>query len=145
MGGVLAGVRFLGVDYGSSRTGLAVSDPMAVTCRPFGILAQRDKDRLIGEILSTARELGVEVIVVGIPRPLAGGTNRQLETVLDFVRQLESGAQRGQGGRIAVHTWDERFTTSLARRRPRSNKEDAVAACYMLQSYLDTFRPHDGG
>jgi putative Holliday junction resolvase len=133
-------VRFLGVDYGSSRTGLAVSDPLGVTCRPFGILAERDEDRLVAEILSTARELEAQTIVVGIPRPLSGGSNQQLETVLDFVRHLQRDAQ------VAVSVWDERFTSSLARRgRSRSKHEDAVAAAYMLQSYLDTLSGTTGG
>ncbi len=139
-------MRFLGVDYGSSRTGLAVSDPLGVTCRPFGILAERDEDRLVAEILSAARQLEVEAIVVGVPRPLSGGTNQQLETVLDFVRHLQRDAQIQQDAQIAVSVWDERFTSSLARRgRSRSGHEDAVAACYILQSYLDALSGTMGG
>jgi putative Holliday junction resolvase len=139
-------VRFLGVDYGSSRTGLAVSDPLGVTCRPFGILAERDEDRLVAEILSTARQLAVEAIVIGVPRPLSGGTNQQLETVLSFVRHLQRDAQIEQDAQFAVSVWDERFTSSLARRgRAHSANEDAVAACYMLQSYLDAQSGTTGG
>lgn len=139
-------MRFLGVDYGSSRTGLAVSDPLGITCRPFGILAERDEDRLVAQILSTARELGVEAIVVGIPRPLSGGSNQQLETVIAFVTHLQHYVQAGQDGRIAVETWDERFTSSLARRGHSGHgHRDAVAACYLLQSYLDALSGTTGG
>ena len=132
-------MRFLGVDYGSSRTGLALSDPLGVTCRPFGILAQRDEERLIQGILEAATVEQVGSIVVGLPRPLSGKTNRQMESVLSFVKRLECEAS------IPVQTWDERFTTSLAQRgRTRKKPQDAVAACYMLQSYLDTLTTTGG-
>lgn len=125
-------MRFLGVDYGISRTGLALSDPLGLTCRPFTILAERDETRVIREILATSKDQRVDSIVVGVPRPLSGGTNRQMKNVLDFVERLERQAA------VPVVTWDERFTTLLAQKgRSRGEPQDAVAACYMLQSYLD--------
>lgn len=138
-------MRVLGVDYGSVRTGLAVSDPFGVTCRPFGILTKRDEESLVSDILFTAKELNVEAIVVGIPRPLSGGTNRQLETVLGFVKHLQQVAENALGVHMVIRTWDERFTTSLARRHARLGQDDAVAACYMLQDYLDTLSRATGG
>jgi putative Holliday junction resolvase len=132
-------VRILGVDYGSSRTGLALSDPLGVTCRPFGILAERDEERLIQGILRVALEEQVSSIVVGLPRPLSGKPNRQMENVLSFVSHLVREAP------VPVRTWDERFTTSLAQNgRTREKPQDAVAACYMLQSYLDTLTTTGG-
>lgn len=125
-------MRFLGVDYGSSRTGLALSDPLGVTCRPLAVLFERDQGRLIFGILRATEEQEVGRIVVGLPRPLSGETNRQMRTVLDFVERLEAETT------LPVLTWDERFTTSLAEKgRSRNEAQDAIAACYMLQSYLD--------
>jgi putative transcription antitermination factor YqgF len=101
---------------------------------------ERDEDRLVEEILETAREQEVGVIVVGLPRPLSGGTNSQVASVLAFTQSL-----RDRSG-IPVRTWDERFTSRLAEKcRPSREPLDAVAACYMLQNYLDAHADTVGG
>jgi putative Holliday junction resolvase len=126
-------VRVLGVDLGRRRTGLALSDPYGFTCSPLEVVNERDEERLLLRIMDVAREQEVGEIVVGLPRPLAGGTNRQVESVLAFVALLEERAG------IHVLTWDERFTSKLAEKgRSRTVSQDAVAACYMLQGYLDS-------
>jgi putative Holliday junction resolvase len=140
VGRTVGKVRLLGVDYGSTRTGMALSDPLGVACRPLGVVTERDEQRLIWEILETGREQQVDCIVVGLPRPLSGGTNRQMERVLGFVRRLEAATS------IPVRTWDERYTSSLAERGRRPGEpRDSVAACYMLQNYLDTLTITPGG
>ena len=140
MGGVVGKVRFLGVDYGSNRTGLALSDPVGITCRPLEVVAQTEEELLVKRIINVATEHQVGGIVVGIPRPLSGGTNRQMETVLAFVSRLERESP------VSVCTWDERFTSVLAEKDLTGNEpRDAVAACYMLQSYLDTLADDPGG
>jgi putative Holliday junction resolvase len=122
----------LGIDYGKSRTGLALSDPMGITCRPLVVLSERDEDRLIQAILQMASNQEAERVVVGLPRPLSGGTNQQLRDVLTFVDRLRDATA------LPVDTWDERFTSSLAEKGSRHHSpRDAVAACYMLQNYLD--------
>jgi putative holliday junction resolvase len=121
------------VDLGRSRTGLALSDPLGITCRPFGIVAERDEERLIVKIVTVAEEEEVGEIVVGLPRPLSGGTNRQMESVLSFTERLDHAVA------VPVGVWDERFTSKLAEKgRSRTESHDAIAACYMLQSYLDS-------
>jgi putative Holliday junction resolvase len=126
-------VRVLGVDLGRRRTGLALSDPYGLICSPLEVVDERDEERLLLRIMDVAREQEVGEIVVGLPRPLAGGTNRQVESVLAFVALLEERAT------TRVSTWDERFTSKLAERGgSRTVSQDAVAACYMLQGYLDS-------
>lgn len=126
-------MRILGIDLGLSRTGLAISDPLGITCRPFDILAERDEARLITRIVAVAKEEDVGEIVVGLPRPLSGGTNRQMESALSFAGRLKQEAS------VPVLVWDERFTSKLAEQgRSRTEPHDAVAACYMLQNYLDS-------
>lgn len=132
-------MRILGVDVGKRRTGLALSDPLEVTCSPLEIVEEGEEERLILRIMKIAKAHEVGEIVVGLPRPLGGGTNRQVESVMTFVRLLES------RGRLPVITWDERFTSKLAENgRSRSSPRDDIAACYMLQSYLDS-RQHSKG
>ncbi len=126
-------MRILGVDLGRRRTGLALSDPHALTCSPLEVLEERNEEQLLQKIMRVADEQKVVRIVVGLPRPLAGGTNTQLEAVLGFVAVLKARSP------VPVTTWDERFTTKLAEEgRKRDLPQDAVAACYMLQSYLDS-------
>jgi putative Holliday junction resolvase len=122
----------MGLDIGGRRTGVALSDPLGVTCRPLVVVDESDQDRLVERIVALAEEHGVEELVVGLPRPLSGGTNRQVETVWGFVRVL------GERAGLPVRTWDERFTSKMAGPVGKTaGSRDAVAACYMLQNYLD--------
>ncbi len=133
-------MRILGVDYGRARTGLALSDMLGVTCSPFDVVRERNEDRLILKIVTVAQDQAVGEIVVGLPRPLAGGMNRQMRDVLSFVARLEAMTT------IPVRGWDERFTSKLAQQgRASKGTHDAVAACYMLQSYLDSQTGRLGG
>jgi putative Holliday junction resolvase len=114
-----------------------VSDPVGVTCGPLTIIEERDEDRLVQRIVTVAQEQGVSEIVVGLPRPLAGGTNPQSDASVSFAARVQRATS------IPVHMWDERFTSKLAGKEgTRRGPRDAVAACYMLQSYLDSRADH---
>ena len=143
-------MRVLGVDYGAVRTGLALSDPVGFICAPLEILVERDERALIARILVRAKEEDVTEILVGLPRPLSGGTNAQLEQAESFLAALTAATT------IPVRGWDERFTSKLAEKsrvatgRGRrkgvpgpGEPTDDVAACHLLQSYLDA-RSHEG-
>ncbi|MGB9879443.1 MAG: Holliday junction resolvase RuvX, partial [Anaerolineae bacterium] len=110
-------MRVLGVDYGRSRTGVAVSDPHRVTCSPVAVLVVKDQDSLAAEIARLAEEYEVSEIVLGLPRPLSGGSNSQMEEVLGFKALLEKHTV------AQVVLWDERFTTVLARRGRRQGAD----------------------
>jgi putative Holliday junction resolvase len=127
-------MRVLGVDYGSRRTGLALSDPLGITCSPLVVLSVPDTGELVARIAEIAQQYGADEIVVGMPRPLAGGSNPQSDKTSAFKRQLAASV------RMPVRTSDERFTSKLAAggTSSRATPRDAVAACYMLQSYLDS-------
>lgn len=125
-------MRYLGVDYGGVRTGLSLSDATGLICRPLCVIKQRDADALIESVLAHAAREEAGEIVVGLPRPLSGGTNAQLQAAEAFARRL---AERT---RTPVVTCDERFTSKLAEKgRTARTPADAVAACHLLQSYLD--------
>ena len=130
-------MRILGVDLGRSRTGLALSDPLGLTCSPLEVLEERNEERLLQKIVQVAEENEVARIVVGMPRPLAGGTNPQSEEITLLAEAL------GRRSPVSVVTWDERFTSKLAERgevkgKAKGRPRDSVAACHMLQSYLDS-------
>lgn len=126
-------MRSLGIDLGDSRTGVALSDIMGVTCSPYEVIREKDKQRLIVRLVAIAESEEVGILVVGLPRPLAGGTNKQVEAVLEFVQLLRERTDH------PVETWDERFTSKLAERGPSKRNDDSLAASYMLQNYLDAY------
>lgn len=128
----------MGVDVGEVRTGVAVSDRLAVTCSPLPVIEERNRERVLLRIVALAEEHEVGRLIVGLPRPLKGGTNRQMQETLEFAARLEELAS------VPVLTWDERYTSRLAGPTgKRGAHRDSVAACYMLQSYLDAQAGHD--
>jgi len=135
--------RVLGVDLGSRRIGLAISDPAATVATPRGALA-RSGDQAADHrtITAVAREAGADRIVVGLPLSLSGEAGPAARAVLEEVQALRAEA----GGRMRVETHDERLTTVTAeqrlretgvRRHRRREVVDELAAAVMLQSYLD--------
>jgi putative Holliday junction resolvase len=125
-------MRCLGVDLGDVRTGLALSDPHGITCSPLEVVREPDRERLLQRIMEVVDDNEVTTVVVGLPRPLRGGTNQQSLKVLAFVEAL------AEASGLPVETWDERFTSRLAKtgRRP-GELHDAIAACYILQNFLE--------
>ena len=134
------GKRVLGIDYGSKRVGIAVSDPLNIIAR--GVTVIPNSHQLIGEIRRIALEFDVEKIVVGIPLNLKGQMGSKAEEVEVFIRALE--AELG----IEIVRQDERFTTLEAHRtlremNVRKSKRrsrgtiDEMASALILQGYLD--------
>jgi putative holliday junction resolvase len=131
--------RILGLDVGSVRIGVALSDPMGIVAQPFEVIDRRATEPLtrIAEIIS---ENGVERVVIGRPLRLSGEAGPAVLAIEAFVAELE--------GKVAVplELWDERLSTAQAeramieggaRREKRRQNIDKVAAAIILQSYLD--------
>ena len=134
------GKRLLGIDYGSKRVGVAVSDPLNIIAR--GVTVIPNSDSLIAEIRRIAAEFDVGKIVVGMPLNLKGEKGSKAEEVERFIAALEEEL------RIEVVRQDERFTTLEAHRtlremnvgksRRRSRETiDEMASALILQGYLD--------
>ncbi len=128
-------MRILGVDFGSKRVGLAISDETGTIAQSIGYVAPQ-----IEEVLRVATERGAGTIVVGIPRRLDNTASEQTERTLAFIAALQAATA------LPVQRWDERLTSVQAervliegnvRRRDRKEKIDQLAAQLMLQSYLD--------
>jgi putative Holliday junction resolvase len=133
--------RVLGVDLGSRRIGLAVSDVSRTLATPLTVLERHGDTRVDHvAILEAARQEEATSIVVGMPRSLSGERGpaaRAAALEIDELRVLA-------GDAITVEQHDERFTTVTAQRRLREGGErkrttpiDAAAAAEILQSYLD--------
>ncbi len=134
--------RILGLDYGSKRIGVSVSDPLKILARAYGAVDNAaTKWKKLADIVASEE---VELIVVGMPLTLKGEMGRKAEEVAEFIEELQARVT------VPVVSWDERFTTSIAQRTQRSmgtkrsNRQardgslDAMAASVMLQGFLDS-------
>jgi putative Holliday junction resolvase len=125
-------VKVVALDYGSARTGVAVSDPTGTLARPVGVVekaATKDGLRRLADLI---REQEAEQVVVGLPLTLRGARGGQARETERFVEALRVVVD------VPVETFDERFTTSLANQSGGSSSaEDARAAAHLLSSWLE--------
>lgn len=155
------GLRALGVDVGTVRVGLAVSDPTGLVATPLDTLevserrkrrpareqepADRDAwaRRLAVRLARVAREHDCDAVVIGLPRALSGR-----DTTSTTLARRVAEALRAEG--LRVELWDERLSSAEAervlleagrRRTARRAARDQVAATIILQGWLDA-RPH---
>jgi putative Holliday junction resolvase len=124
-------VKVLALDYGSARTGVAVSDPTGTVARPLGVVEQAATESGLAELARLAREEEVERVVVGLPLTMRGVHGEQAAETERFVDAL-----RGVLA-VPVELYDERFTTDLAQRTAGTAPEDALAAAHLLSTYLE--------
>ena len=134
-------MRILGLDIGDRRIGIAVSDPTGLIATGLSVLKRTDIETDIKEIIRYTEEYKVDAVVSGLPKNMDGTTGFQAKKVLDFLEELKKVYQ----GKII--TWDERLTTVSAHRlmaekktkiNKRKQEVDKIAACYILQGYLDS-------
>ncbi len=132
--------RCLGVDVGTKRVGLALSDPIGLTATPLDVV---DRSDAVDEITRLAQIHEVGTIVVGLPTSLGGGEG----TSAVDARSL--GEQLAQATNAEIVYLDERFTSRMAesallesgmKRRDRKNTIDKVAAAIILQDYLNSLQ-----
>ena len=125
-----AAVKVLALDYGSARTGVAVSDPTGVVARPLAVVERAASERGLARIADLVREEEPERIVVGLPVTLQGERGAQAHETERFVEALRAATD------VPVETYDERFTTALAAATPSRAARDAAAAAHLLTTYL---------
>jgi putative Holliday junction resolvase len=124
-------VKVLALDYGSARTGVAVSDPTGTLARPLEVVENASAPAGLKHLAELAEREGVEQIVVGLPVTLRGERGAQAEETEAFVSAL-----RAVTG-VPIESFDERFTTKLAEAQPSEAPPDAVAAAHLLSTYLE--------
>ena len=146
-------MRYLAVDFGRRRLGLAVSDPEGNIAVPYASRHRQGTRRDVADLIETIRGLNAEAIVFGLPHSLeAGGAESDsLRLARNFAEALEA-ELRAQNLPHAIEWWDERFSTTQALHQMRtlgiSQREgrdsmgdgsvDARAAANILQGFLDS-------
>ena len=136
--------KFIGLDVGDVRIGVAKCDPLGILATALEVIDRNVIDPIerIKEILS---DEGTRKIVVGMPKSLDGTKNIQAEKVEKFISEMKEKIER-----IEVITVDERYTTTEAEHylknyskkngKERRKVVDMVAASIILQKYLDTLK-----
>lgn len=133
--------RYLGLDIGNRRIGVAVSDELGLTAQPVLTLERRsNRWEDLRSLARLCRRFGVAGIVVGDPKHLSGDASPQAEKNRMFAEEL--GALTG----LPIHLWDERLTSHEAHRilyvagharKTHRKVVDQVAAVLILQGFLD--------
>jgi putative holliday junction resolvase len=132
--------RVLGLDVGSKRIGLAVSDLLGITAQGIETIHRQNKRLDFAQLENVIREYEVAEIVVGYPLRMSGVEGIQAEKMQRFAEELR------QRFAIPVHLWDERLSSAQANRllretemsiQRRGQVVDQMAAVLILQSWMD--------
>ena len=133
--------RILGIDFGSVRVGLALSDLTKTIAKPFDTIKYNDLNNLIDQLKIIIIDNEVDKLVVGIPFNMKGNDTKQTLKVREFIIFLEKNIN------LEVETVDERLSSIEAEKtmhklnvKTGHNKGriDKIAASVILQEYLDT-------
>lgn len=136
-------MRIMGLDYGSGTVGVAISDALYLTAQGIETIERKEENKLrrtLARIEELIVEYEVEEIVLGLPKNMNDTMGERAGLTMEFKDKLE----RRTG--LPVTVWDERLTTVAAdkamieagiRREHRKEHVDKIAACFILQGYLD--------
>jgi len=127
-------VKIVALDFGSARTGVAVSDATGTIARPLEVVERASSPDGLARVRAIVHEQEAERVVVGLPLTLRGEHGSQALATEEFVRALQDALE------VPVESYDERFTTTLAAGAPGTAPEDARAAAHLLDSYLTRMR-----
>jgi putative Holliday junction resolvase len=123
-------MKVMALDYGSARTGVAVSDPTGLIARPLCVVEHAGTDAGLAELVRLVQEESPEQVVVGLPLTLRGTRGEQAQETELFAEKLRALLD------VPVLLFDERFTTDLAQQTPSGSSLDARAAAHLLSGYL---------
>lgn len=134
-------MRTLGLDHGTKRIGVAISDELGMIAQPLEFIPAHPEEEMFVRLKEIVVQKDVGEIIVGMPRNMNGTLGPAAEKAQAFIDQIR--------GRIdtPVRDWDERLTTAQAqrvlisagtRRNKRKENVDKMAAAILLQSYLDS-------
>ena len=133
-------MRYLAIDHGTRRMGIAISDELKMIAQPLEFIPSEPFDDFLARLRAILERQQVELILVGMPRNMDGTYGPAAERVREFIGRLS------QFISVPIRTLDERLTSVQAnrvllqgnvRRADRKMKVDMMAAAILLQGYLD--------
>ncbi len=132
--------RYLGIDFGEKRVGLAITDPTRLIAQPLETVVYKSRKELFLRLKKVIDDFGVIKIILGLPVSMNGSDSQKTREVRDFADDLIKQVS------VPVDMLDERLTTvqanlllqQLGKKASKSrDKVDQIAAQYILQTYLD--------
>lgn len=139
-------MKIMAVDYGDSRTGIAVCDKTEFLATPVGIIKEKNMLKVADKIIEALQEQQAEMIVLGLPKNMDGTEGARAQKSRKLAERLRTLTE------VPVEMWDERQTTITAAGilsengtfgKKRKEVLDAVAATVILESYM-TYRKNTG-
>ena len=133
-------MKILGLDYGESRIGIAVSDALGMIATPLDTVCEKDRSLQLEKTAEVARQNRIEKLVVGYPKHMDGTIGHRAEYTEEFAKDLSEMLK------VPYVMWDERLSSTEAHRileaggvsgKKRKTKVDKIAAVIILQGYLD--------
>lgn len=131
----------LGIDFGETRTGVAICDETQILASPLCTIQEKDKDKLAEKIIELSNLKNAKKIVLGYPKNMNGTTGKSAKNVEYLQKKLQEFSKN-----LEIILWDERLTTVCAQKNfmilgKKSIKYkkyiDKASACLILQNYLD--------
>lgn len=135
--------RYLGIDYGDSRVGVCVSDPLGFGAHDVGTIKNTGIKSLLSELDGIIKQYQPRKIIVGMPKNMDGTLGFRAEATERFIEKLAE-IYNGE-----IVRWDERLTTVGASRflnetntrgKKRKNIIDTASACLILEGYLQSIK-----
>lgn len=132
--------RYLGIDYGQKRVGLAMSDQQGIISQVFRTIEKKSEKDLILQLLAIIKEYNIAEIIIGLPKNMNNTLGEKAKEILAFVELMREYIVN------PIHLWDERLTTREAERMlieadiSRSKRKkvvDSIASQLILQGFLD--------
>ena len=133
-------MKIMSVDYGESRTGIAICDKNEVLASPYTVIKETYQPKLVTQIIKIVNDESVEKIVIGLPRNMDGSYGYRCDECKALAEAIKKELS------IDIDFEDERLTTVIShdvlssnnvRGKKRKETVDAVSAVMILQSYLD--------
>jgi len=135
-------MRYLAIDYGLKRVGLALCDPSETFVSPLRQIETDgfDQNKVVEQIDKITRENEVEAIVVGLPLNMDNSEGRQAKLTRQFSDKLSQALSKPiflQDERLSSAAADEMLADSGLSRKKQKEKRDMLAACDILRDFLD--------
>jgi len=137
-------MRYLAIDYGTKRTGLAICDSGETIASPLAVIqGQKELLKKIAEVVETEN---VEAVVLGLPLNMTGSESSQTKLVFKFAEQLKDYLHipvHFQDERLSSFSAEEKLTSAKFTRGKKRKRLDAVAAAEILEAFLEQNTPRN--
>ena len=141
-------MRKLGIDYGDSRVGLAITDELGITVQGLETIHHKGNDKVVLKRLEEIfGEYEIDTIVVGLPINMNGTKSERVEITEKFIHKL-----RCKFNKVKIEEVDERLTTVAAHRtmnylninkNEKRNIVDTISAVYILETYMNKIKDEE--